>query len=240
MSTRQRHIKSMIFVVFLASMFALIAGSEGILPKVQAQSEVEDSHRILTVDHFVPHISTVPASEGELVELFVRERVRRGHHRDRPVVLMVTGAATPSVEVFDLRFENYSWMASLARAGFDVFAMDFTGYGLSPRPTMDDPCNTSRPIQQMFLIPNPLPEPCDPGYPFTLTNMQSDWDEIDTVVDYIRQLRGVERVNLIGWSRAGVRIGGYTARHPEKVEKLFLYAPRYNRLDPRSLSEKRW
>jgi hypothetical protein len=30
----------------------------------------------------------------------------------------------------------------------------------------------------------------------------------------------------------GVRVGGYTTRHPEKVEKLFLYAPRYNRLDP--------
>jgi len=194
-------------------------------------AQEDDSDRILTIDHFVPHISTVPASEGELVELFVRERVRRGHHRDRPVVLMVTGAATPAMEVFDLRFENYSWMASLAQAGFDVFAMDFTGYGLSPRPTMDDACN-AHPQDQRFLIPNPLPEPCDPSYPFTLSNMQSDWDEIDMVVDYIRQLRGVERVSLVGWSRAGVRIGGYTARHPEKVEKLFLYAPRYNRLDP--------
>src|SRR5262249_51618986 len=30
----------------------------------------------------------------------------------------------------------------------------------------------------------------------------------------------------------GVRIGGYAAQHPEKVEKLLLYAPRYVRLDP--------
>ena len=144
---------------------------------------------------------------------------------------MVHGAATPSVDTFDLRFQNYSWMAFLAEAGFDVFAMDFTGYGFSPRPMMDEPGNAD-PRDQRFLIPNPLPEPCAPSYPFTLTNMQSDWDEMDTVVEYVRQLRGVERVSLVGWSRAGVRIGGYTARHPEKVEKLFLYAPRYNRLDP--------
>jgi len=189
------------------------------------------SGRVLTIDHYVPHISTVPANEGEEVELFVRERVRPGHRR-RPVVLMVHGASTPASAVFDLRFEDYSWMAYLARAGFDIFAMDHQGYGLSARPMMDDPCNTTRAQQTAILIPNPLPAPCDPSYPFTLSNIQSDWDEIDTVVDYIRRLRGVERVSLVGWSRGGVRLGGYTARHPEKVDKLFLYAPRYRRTDP--------
>jgi pimeloyl-ACP methyl ester carboxylesterase len=132
-------------------------------------------------------------------------------------------------------------MNYLARAGFDVFAMDFTGYGLSPRPMMENPCNAP-PIDQNLLIPNPLPTSCDKLpladprkqaiYPKTLTNMQSDWDEMDTVMNYVRRLRGAARVNLLGWSRAGVRVGGYTARHPEKVEKIFLYDPRYNRLDP--------
>jgi len=145
---------------------------------------------------------------------------------------MVHGATGPSVPVFDLQFENYSWMDFLASAGFDVFAMDHTGYGLSPRPTMDDPCNASPAEQQLLLIPNPLPEPCPASYPFRLTTTQSDWDEIDTVVDYIRQLRGVERVSLIGYSLGGLRMGGYAARHPEKVAKLFLHAPLYNRLLP--------
>ncbi len=205
---------------------------------MEVQARGEDSKGIRTMDHFVPHISTVPANEGEPVELFVREKICgdqkvRGHHRrNRPAVLMVHGVTLSAVPVFDLQIEDYSWMDFLARAGFDVFAMDQTGYGLSPRPTMDDPCNASLAQQQSLLIPNPLPEPCPASYPFHLTTTQSDWDEdeIDTVVDYIRQLRGGERVSLLGWSLGGLRMGGYAARRPEKVEKLFLYAPAYNRL----------
>ena len=200
--------------------------------------EAEDD--IVTIDRLVPHISTVPANAGEAVELFVRERVRHGdedgreherHHR-RPVVLMVHGSTQSTVVSFDLPFEDYSWMAFLARAGFDVFALDQTGYGFSPRPRMDDPCNASKMQQEALLIPNPLPAPCDPSYPFALTTGQSDWDEIDTVVDYLRELRGVEKVSLIGWSLGGPRMGGYAARHPEKVDRLVLDAPNYNRAEP--------
>jgi len=47
-------------------------------------------------------------------------------------------------------------MAYLAQAGFDVFAMDMSGYGRSTRPTaMNDPCNLAR-EQQTTFIPNLL------------------------------------------------------------------------------------
>jgi pimeloyl-ACP methyl ester carboxylesterase len=191
----------------------------------------EGSDQILTIDHFVPHTSTALANEGEPVQLFVRERVDRGHSRHRPVVLMIEGATLPAVPNFDLRFENYSWMAFLARAGFDVFAMDLQGYGFSPRPRMDDPCNT-QPSQQSLLIPYPLSAPCAPSYPFKMA-IQSDWDEIDRVVDYTRQLRDVDKVSIIAWSRGGPRAGVYAARHPDKVDRLILYAPAmYNRFGP--------
>jgi pimeloyl-ACP methyl ester carboxylesterase len=143
---------------------------------------------------------------------------------------MIGGATNPVVPVFDLQFENYSWMDYLAASGFDVFAMDLTGYGLSPRPMMDDPCNTATSEQQANLIPNRLSQPCSPAYPFQLTTIQSDWDEIDRVVDYLRRVRNVDKVSLVAWSRGGPRAGGYAARHPEKVERLFLYAPAYLRL----------
>ncbi len=199
--------------------------------RTEVDSETDEREHILTIDHLVPHISTAHANEGEHIELFVRERVRHGHRGHRPTVLMIQGANLPSVSIFDLQFQDYSWMAFLAKAGFDVFAMDLQGYGSSPRPRMDDPCNT-RADQQYLLIPNPLPGPCPPSYPFKMA-IQSDWDEIDTVVDYVRSLRDVETVSLIGWSRGGPRAGGYAARHPEKVDKLFLYSPAmYNRVGP--------
>src|SRR5260370_36331506 len=62
---------------------------------------------------------------------------------------------------------------------------------------------------------------------------QWDWDEIDRVVDYVRRVRNVDKVSLVAWSRGGARAGGYTALHPEEVERLFMFAPgRYFRLSP--------
>jgi hypothetical protein len=43
------------------------------------------------------------------------------------------GVGTPSKVAFDVRYQDYSWMEYLAREGFDVFAMDTTGYGRSTR-----------------------------------------------------------------------------------------------------------
>jgi pimeloyl-ACP methyl ester carboxylesterase len=175
-----------------------------------------------SVDHRVPHVSTVPANKGEAVEIFVREKFA-GSAAAKPVVLMVHGGVSPSTLAFDVEHEDYSWMEALARAGFDVFAMDMTGYGKSSRPKMDDPCNVGG-AQQKELIPKTLKEACKPAYPYQLVNRQSEHDELDRVVEYIRKLRGVAKVNLLGWSGGGYRTGTYTSERPEKVDKLVIYA----------------
>jgi pimeloyl-ACP methyl ester carboxylesterase len=59
--------------------------------------------------------------------------------------------------------------------------------------------------------------------------MASDWNDIGAVVDYLLARRGVERVALIGWSQGAPRAGGYASQHPDKVSKLVLLAPAYNR-----------
>ncbi len=190
---------------------------------------------IRTIDYMIPHISTVPATLGKRVHLFLREKAQvraleaqRGR-RKAPAVLMIHGATISVGPAFDLPFEDYSWMEYLASEGFDVFALDHTGYGLSPRPMMDDPCNAS-PSQQQYLAPFPVPvsqQPCSASYPFALTTIQSDWDEIDTAVDYILRLRNIDRVNIIGYSRGGPRAGGYAALNPAKVDRMVLFAPVY-------------
>jgi pimeloyl-ACP methyl ester carboxylesterase len=182
------------------------------------------SDGLRTIDHQVPHISTVPANKDAQVQIFVREKVLAAEAATpRPVVLMVHGGISPSTLAFDVEHGTYSWMAYLARAGFDVFAMDMTGYGRSAHPKMDDPCNVG-PAQQKTLMPQTLKEACKPSYPYQLVSRQSEHDELDRVIEYIRKLRGVAKVNLLGWSGGGYRTGTYTSQRPEKVEKLVIFA----------------
>ncbi len=192
---------------------------------ITATIQAQTTSSLRTTDYLVPHVSTVPANAGKYVELFVREKVQKSPAETRPAVLMIHGATVSTVPVFDLQYENYSWMEYLANAGFDVFAMDFTGYGLSPRPMMDNPCNLTTAQQQQLLIPSTLSQPCPPAYPFQLNTIKSEWDEIDRVVDYIRDLRGVDKVHIVAWSRGGSRAAGYAGLHSDKIDRLFLYAP---------------
>jgi pimeloyl-ACP methyl ester carboxylesterase len=212
----------------------LLAGALPLLIGALASpARAEDSGRLLSLDHYVPTRSTVPAIKGQPVQIYVRERataatVARAGGGDR-VVLFVHGAGTPAEVAFDVRYQDYSWMAYLARAGYDVFAMDTTGYGRSTRPSaMNDACNLS-PEQQAGFVPGLLPARCAPSYPYQLTTLESDWDDIGAVVDYLRNLRHVESVSLIGWSLGGPRSAGYAAKNPGKVAKLVLLAPAYNR-----------
>jgi pimeloyl-ACP methyl ester carboxylesterase len=168
---------------------------------------------------------------GQMAQIYVRERAKaRSIVRGASgVVLFVHGAGTPAEVAFDVPFSDYSWMAFLAGAGYDVFAMDMSGYGRSTRPTpMNDPCNLAR-NQQAQFVPSLLPAPCTPSYPQPATTIASDWNDIGAVVDYLRALRHVDRVSLVGWSLGGPRAGGYAAQHPDRVEKLVLLAPAYNR-----------
>jgi pimeloyl-ACP methyl ester carboxylesterase len=195
----------------------------------------EDSDQLLTIDHYVRVKSTVPSISGQTTQIYVRERskaataLRSATLADR-VVLFVHGAGTPAEVAFDVPYQDYSWMAFLARAGFDVFSMDTTGYGRSTRPAaMNDPCNLSQEQQKTFVA-GFLPAPCAATYSRNITTIASDWDDIDAVVDYIRSLRHVDRVSLVGWSLGGPRAGGYAARHAEKIAKLVLLAPAYGRM----------
>jgi pimeloyl-ACP methyl ester carboxylesterase len=172
--------------------------------------------------------------DGDVAQIYVRERANastlaRTTNLEGRVALFVHGAGTPAEVAFDVPHPGYSWMAHLAGAGFDVFSMDTTGYGRSTRPfPMNDPCNLSE-EQQADFAGSGIDAVCEPSYPYAATTIASDWNDIDAVVDYIRELRSVDRVHLLGWSLGGPRAGGYAARHPEKVDRLVLLAPAYNR-----------
>ncbi|MGE3244701.1 MAG: alpha/beta fold hydrolase [Beijerinckiaceae bacterium] len=194
---------------------------------------------IETIDRLVSHVSTVPAIAGQKIDLFLREKIGAGvldQSADTDfsgrVVLFVHGGYCPSTLAFDVPYRYYSWMEFLARHGFDVFAMDMTGYGRSARPLMNNPRNLD-PAQQLLIVPDPLPQACAPDYPFALVNSDSETADIARIVDYICALRRVEKICLIGWSGGGIRTGTFTRHHPGKVEKLILHASsNYSRSNP--------
>src|SRR2546428_8878167 len=151
-----------------------------LVPLLAAATYGDDGEKLLTIDHYVRVKSTVPAIAGQMAHIYVRERVQAGValraraflygggappssldaaasrngsglFADR-VVLFVHGAGTPAEVAFDVAYQDYSWMAYLARAGFDVFSMDTTGYGRSTRPApMNDPCNLAKDRQAPFV-----------------------------------------------------------------------------------------
>ena len=119
----------------------------------------DDSQRLLTIDHYRSgRVHRAGDRRTDRADLRARARARRrGAARSArsPIAssLFVHGAGTPAEVAFDVPYQDYSWMAYLARAGFDVFAMDTTGYGRSTRPApMNDPCNLAKDRQAPFVI----------------------------------------------------------------------------------------
>lgn len=153
---------------------------------------------------------TVPHSDG--VKVFVRNKRPEGVDKfatDR-IAIMMHGATYPAT-AFDLPLEGKSWMDYMAERGFDVYALDLPGYGRSTRPaSMDLPADQSEPYMRGTEAVKAL----------------------GTVVDFVRQRRGVEKVNLVGWSWGTTLTATYTTENQQKVARLALYAPVWLRTTP--------
>lgn len=195
---------------------------------------------ILTIDRYVEHVSTVPAVAGRPMRQFVREKVPAavaaglgGHAPEGKVVLMVHGGFWPSTVAFDCPFPGMSWMDALARQGYDVFTLDMTGHGRSALALQADPRNLAP--EDRARLPAGTMSPDDSespaSYPFRLVTSDTETADLDAVVDFIRNLRGAERIHLIGWSGGGIRTGTYTLRHPAKVARLVIWASSNYRRD---------
>jgi pimeloyl-ACP methyl ester carboxylesterase len=142
----------------------------------------------------------IPSSEAG-ISLFVRNKRPAGmstFSADK-TVLFIHGATFPSESTFDLEVGGTSWMDHIARHGYDVYLVDVRGYGRSTRPAA-----------------NPAA---------ALGTLEHAHADLGSAVEFIRQRRGIDRVNLLGWSLGTVAVGRYAATYPERVSKVVLYAP---------------
>jgi pimeloyl-ACP methyl ester carboxylesterase len=186
----------------------------------------EDADDLRVTDYFVSHTSNEPSYAQQSLDpgvlIHVREVVLAGRERtvarDGKALLLIHGYSIPGYVAFDTDHGDCSLMRHFARAGWDTFALDLEGYGLSTRPpVMDDPA----------------------AFPDSKAPIRADVTlrDVDRVVDFISALRGVEQVHLLGWSLgASVEAPRYALAHPEKIAKLVLFAASYQ--NPRSSEER--
>jgi len=131
-------------------------------------------------------------------------------------VLFLHGASFPSALAFGFRMKNYSWMDNLAENGYDVYALDFLGYGNSDRyPEMLAGKTTGAPLGRATEI----------------------YKDVDKAVDLILKRTGKKKVYLIAHSWGGSVASLYTIKYPEKVAKLVLFSSITQRHDTTAYSD---
>ncbi|WP_315838339.1 alpha/beta hydrolase [Bradyrhizobium prioriisuperbiae] len=148
---------------------------------------------------------TIPSSEPG-IQLFVRNKRRADVTTFGPdrTLLFVHGATYPAETAFDLPIAGASMMDLFADAGYDVWLVDVRGYGGSTRPAaMSEPPEKNKPL-------------------VSTTEAVTDFG---TAVDHILKVRGLDKINVMGWSWGTSIVGAYTATHNDKVNRLVLYAP---------------
>jgi pimeloyl-ACP methyl ester carboxylesterase len=144
------------------------------------------------------------------IELYVRNKHAAGQtaYSGDKIVLYVHGATYPSETAFDLPLNGLSWMDYIAQRGYDVYLVDIRGYGRSTRPPQMN-----------------QPATANPPFAGSATAVK----DFGAAVDFIRKRRGVDKINLLGWSWGTTVVGWYTAQNNDKVNKLVLYAPQWIR-----------
>ena len=151
----------------------------------------------------------VPASDPG-IQLYVRNKHPAGMTsvKGDHVLLFVHGATYPAETAFDLELNGLSWMDYIAQHGYDVYLVDVRGYSKSTRPKeMDEPAANNKPIVDTAMASR----------------------DVASAVEFIRRRRGVDRIDLMGWSWGTSIMGLYTVHNNDKVNKLVLYAPQWLR-----------
>lgn len=118
-------------------------------------------------------------------------------------VLFLHGASFPSALAFGFRMSNYSWMDHLSEKGYDVYALDFLGYGQSDRyPEMHGVSPDGKPLGRASDI----------------------YQDVDKAVAFILKKTNKSKVYLIGHSWGGSVAALYATKFPDKIAALVLFA----------------
>jgi pimeloyl-ACP methyl ester carboxylesterase len=131
--------------------------------------------------------------------------------RPRRAILYVHGATFPSALSIAHRLDGKSWRDALGEAGFDVWGLDFCGFGHSDRyPEMDTPA-----------ADNPA-----------LCVAEDAATQLEAAIAFILTRQNIGKLSLISHSWGSMPACLVAGRHPELVDRLVLFAP-IGRREPR-------
>ncbi|TDT72059.1 pimeloyl-ACP methyl ester carboxylesterase [Allofrancisella inopinata] len=121
------------------------------------------------------------------------------------VIMLINPLSIPSIVAFDI--PNYSLMDSLAKNGYDVWAIDFIGEGKSSYPKV------------MQIDPAPKGT-----YPLQATQAIK---QLDKAIDFVLNKTHQKNMAILGWSWGSVVAAMYATENPYKVSHLVLYGSMY-------------
>lgn len=116
-------------------------------------------------------------------------------------VLFLHGSSFPSLLSFGFEMSNTSWMKNLSENGYDVYALDFLGYGNSDR----------------------YPEMKKPSDKIVGRAAEVSLD-VEKAINFILKETGKNKIYLIGHSWGGSVAALSASKLKDKVEKLVLFA----------------
>lgn len=138
------------------------------------------------------------------LSLFLRHMPPPDGVNSRGVVLYVHGATFPSALSIAHRFDGRSWRDELSVAGFDVWGLDFLGYGSSDRyPEMSKTAEAHPP----------------------LCRADDASRQIEAAVRAIGDRQGVARVSIIAHSWGTIAAGRFACRCPDLIDRLVFFGP---------------
>lgn len=141
----------------------------------------------------------------EAASLFLRYLpAERTDFTPRRAVLYVHGATFPSALSIAHRFDGMSWRDALGKAGFDVWGLDFYGYGHSDRyPEMDRPAVENAP----------------------LCVADDAAKQVEAAVRFILGHQNISTIALISHSWGSTPASLFAGKHPALIDRLVLFAP---------------
>jgi pimeloyl-ACP methyl ester carboxylesterase len=144
-------------------------------------------------------------------EIFLMH-IKSPQKNSKGAIVFMHGAGSGSSAIWDIRFRDYSVMRYFACAGFDTYAVDVHGFGGASMPAAMKEATEKNP---------PLIRAAD---------VQAD---LQTAIDFAAITSKQEKVDLVAWSWGCVVSGLFTTQNPDRIRRLVLFAPVYDRKNPK-------